>query len=88
LKEQDRALGGPTPHKLAAFALAILDIDIAAGIFQAAILENAINVHSVIQHHMLVFEYFVLVTHHKFIERLREKMRAAVRPAASDDQIR
>jgi len=51
---------------LAAFALAILHVNVPAGILQAAILEFAIYVYAIVQNHMLIFEDLVLMSVHRF----------------------
>jgi len=50
---------------LATFTLAILNVDVAPGILQAAILELAIYVDAVVQNHMLILEDFALVSVHR-----------------------
>jgi hypothetical protein len=51
---------------LAAFALTVLDVNVVPGIFQAAILEGAVDEHPIVQNYVLVFEDFVLVPGHGF----------------------
>jgi hypothetical protein len=48
LQEHNGALRGASPDKLAAFALAILDVNVTARVLQAAILELAIYVDTVV----------------------------------------
>ena len=66
LQKQDGALRGASPYKLATFTLAILHINVAARIFQAAILELAIHVDAIVQHHMLILKCLVLISIHRF----------------------
>jgi hypothetical protein len=48
LQQQYGALGGASPDKLATFTLTILDVDVAARILQAAILELAIHIDAIV----------------------------------------
>jgi hypothetical protein len=64
LEQKHGALRRPAPHKLAAFTLAVLHVDIAAGILQAAISKRAVNKDTIVEHEMLVFEDLVLVSNH------------------------
>ena len=64
LEQHDRALRRSAPNELAAFSLAVLNVNIPAGILQAAISEGAMYEHSLIKNHMLVFENLVLVSGH------------------------
>jgi len=64
LQEEHRALRRATPHKLAAFALAVLHIDITAGILQAAISKSAVDEHAIVEDQVLVFEDLVLISSH------------------------
>src|SRR5208282_3791707 len=66
LQKQDRALRRATPNELATLTLAILNVNVAARILQAAILKLAIHVDAIIQNHMLVFEDLVLMSVHRF----------------------
>jgi len=66
LQKQDRALRGAPPDELATFALAVLDVDVPARIFQAAILELAVDVDAIIQDHVLILEDLVLISVHRF----------------------
>jgi hypothetical protein len=53
---------------LATLALAVLDVNVASGILQTAILESAIDEDPVVKYQVLVFEDFVFVSSH---EKLR-----------------
>ncbi len=55
-----------SPDELATFSLAILHVNVAAGIFQAAILEFAIHVNAIVKYHVLILEDFVLMSIHRF----------------------
>jgi hypothetical protein len=66
LKQNDGPLGGAPPHQLAPVTLAVLDVNIAAGIFQAAILKNAVDENAIIKNDVLVFEGLVFVSVHGF----------------------
>ena len=65
LKQDHRSLGGATPDQLAALSLAVLHVDVAAGILQAAILEGAVNENPVVQNKVLVFKNFRFVSSHR-----------------------
>jgi len=52
---------------LAAVALAVLDVHVPAGVFQAAILERAVDKYSVIENQVLVFEDFIFVASHGWV---------------------
>jgi hypothetical protein len=54
-----------SPDKLAAFALAVLHVNIAAGILQTAVLELAVHVNTVIQNHVLVLKCLILKAIHE-----------------------
>jgi hypothetical protein len=64
LQQKNGALGSAPPNQLAAITLAILDIYVAPRIFQAAILENAVDENSLVQDDVLVFKCFVFVPAH------------------------
>jgi hypothetical protein len=64
MEQHDRSLRSFSPNQLASFSLAILHVNISAGIFQTAILERAIDINSIVKHQMLVFEGFVFVSGH------------------------
>jgi len=64
LEEENGSLRGASPHQLATFTLTVLNVNVTAGIFQAAILENAINEDGFVKNNVLVFEGFVLVPVH------------------------
>lgn len=66
LQKQDGALRRASPDKLATFALAILHVNIPAGILQAAILEFAIYIDTFVQNHVLILEDLVLIPIHRF----------------------
>jgi hypothetical protein len=65
LQQKDGALGSAAPNQLAAFTLTVLHIGVAAGIFQAAIAEDAVDEDAVIKHQMLILKGLALVTVHK-----------------------
>ena len=65
LKQHYRPLRRCTPDELATFALAILNVDVSAGILQAAILESAVDEDPVVKHQVLVFEDLVFVSCHQ-----------------------
>ena len=65
LQQHHRPLRRCTPDELATFALAVLYVDVAAGILQAAILERAIDKDPVVKDQVLVFEDFVFVSSHQ-----------------------
>ena len=60
-----------TPDKLTAFALAILHVHIAAGIFQAAIFEFAVHVDAFIQNDVLILERLIFKSIHRFTQAVR-----------------
>ena len=64
LQQLNRALRRSPPNKLASFSLAILHVDIAARILQAAALERAVHEHSIVQDHVLVLEDLILMSIH------------------------
>jgi hypothetical protein len=64
LEQENGPLGGSSPDQLAAVPLAVLDVDVSARIFQAAILERAVDEDSVVQHHVPFLEGLVLVSVH------------------------
>jgi hypothetical protein len=59
-------LRGASPDELAAFALTILNVNVSARVLQAAVLEFAANVDAIVQNHVLIFEYLVLMSVHRF----------------------
>jgi len=65
LKQHYRPLRRCTPDELATFALAILYVDVSAGILQAAILESAVDEDPVVKNQVLVFEDRVFVSSHQ-----------------------
>jgi hypothetical protein len=64
LQQKHRALRRTPPDQLAAFALAVLHIDIATRVFQAAISKCAVYEHTIVEDQVLVFEDFVFVSVH------------------------
>jgi hypothetical protein len=54
---------------LASFALAILNVDVAAGILKAAILEHTVDEHSLVKHEVLVLKRLVFVTIHSGLRK-------------------
>jgi len=52
---------------LAAVALAVLDVHVPAGVFQAAIFERAVDKYPVIENQVLVFEDFIFVASHGWV---------------------
>jgi len=64
LKQHDRTLRRCTPDELATLALAVLYVDVAAGVLQAAILEGAVDEDPVVKNQVLVFEELVFVSSH------------------------
>jgi hypothetical protein len=58
-------LRGAPPNELAALPLAILNIYIPSGILQAAILEFAIDIDTVVQNHVLILEGLILISIHR-----------------------
>ena len=65
LQQHYRALCRCSPDELAAFSLTVLHVNVAAGIFQAAILEGAVDENPVIQNQVLVLEDLVFVSSHE-----------------------
>lgn len=61
---------GTSPDQLAALTLAVLDEDIAAGIFHAAILELAVHENPVIQNDVLTLKGLVFIPIHKFARKV------------------
>jgi hypothetical protein len=66
LQKQNGSLRRAPPDKLTPFALAVLHVDIRAGIFQAAILKLAIHVDAVVQHDVLIFKGLIFKSIHGF----------------------
>jgi hypothetical protein len=64
LEEKDRPLRRAPPHQLAALALAVLHVNIAAPILQAAILKDAVDENPVIQNDVLVLKSLALESVH------------------------
>jgi hypothetical protein len=64
LQQHYRSLRRCTPDELATLTLAVLYVDVAAGILQAAILERAVDEDPVVKDQVLVFEGFVFVSSH------------------------
>jgi hypothetical protein len=64
LQQKHRALRRTPPDQLAAFALAVLHIDIATRVFQAAISKCAVYEHTIVEDQVLVFEDFAFVSVH------------------------
>jgi hypothetical protein len=82
-------LGGASPYQLAAFALAILHVNVPAGILQTTVLELAVYIDALVQNHMLILENLVLVSIHRFTwtacwKRLDEATIHATRMQARD----
>ncbi len=65
LQQHDRPLRRRTPDELATLALAVLYVDVAAGILQAAILEGAVDEDPLVKNQVLVFEDRVFVSSHQ-----------------------
>jgi hypothetical protein len=65
LEQHYRPLRRGTPDELATLALAVLYVDVAAGILQAAILEGAVDEDPVVKNQVLVFEELVFVSSHQ-----------------------
>jgi hypothetical protein len=82
LQKQNGALRRASPDELATFALAILHVNVSAGILQAAILELAIHVNAIVQYHVLIFEDFVLMSIHRFT-RAHAGSRSLMSPSAA-----
>lgn len=61
---------GTSPDELAAFTLAVLDEDVAAGILHAAILKLAVHEDTVIQNDVLTLEGLVFIPIHKFARKV------------------
>jgi hypothetical protein len=57
-------LSGAAPHELTAFALAVLNVYIPARIFEAAVLEHAVDEHSFVQHQVLILKRFAFIAIH------------------------
>jgi hypothetical protein len=53
------------PDELATFSLTVLHVDVAAGIFEAAILKGAVDENPIIQDQVLVLENLVFVSSHE-----------------------
>jgi hypothetical protein len=53
------------PDELATFSLTVLHVDVAAGVFQAAILKGAVDENPIIQDQVLVLENLVFVSSHE-----------------------
>lgn len=70
LEQQDGALGRTSPDKLAAFTLAILDVDVSARILEAAILEFAIHKNAFIKNYVLAFKNLVLKPVHRVARQI------------------
>jgi hypothetical protein len=49
LEQKHGTLSSSPPDELTTFALAILNVDIAAGVFKAAILENTVDEHTFVK---------------------------------------
>jgi hypothetical protein len=64
LQKENGSLGWATPHQLATFSLAVLDVDIAPRILQAAVLKDAVDKHTLIENDMLIFKRSVFVSSH------------------------
>ena len=65
LKQHYRTLRRSAPDELATLALAVLYVDVAAGVLQAAILEGAVDEDPVVKNQVLVFEELVFVSSHQ-----------------------
>ena len=65
LKQHYRTLRRSAPDELATLALAVLYVDVAAGVLQAAILEGAVDEDPVVKNQVLVFEERVFVSSHQ-----------------------
>jgi hypothetical protein len=54
-----------TPDELATLALAVLHVDIAAGVLQAAILKGAVDEDPIVKNQVLIFEERIFVSSHQ-----------------------
>ena len=59
-------MSGAAPHELAALALAVLHMDVASRILQAAIAERAVDEDAFIKVQVLVFEDFAFEPIHEY----------------------
>ena len=82
MQQHYRPLGRCPPDQLAAFSLTVLHVDVAPGIFQAAILERAVDENPVIQDQVLILEDLVFVSSH---EKTRLPPRGGLRKLTSYD---
>ena len=64
LQKDHGALGRATPDELAPLPLAVLDVDVPAGILQAAIAEGAIDKDSLVQDEVLTLKNLALESIH------------------------
>lgn len=64
LQEDHRALSRTAPHELAALALTVLNVNVPAGILQAAIAERAIDKDSLVQDEVLILKNLTLESIH------------------------
>jgi hypothetical protein len=67
LQEKNSSLGGASPDKLAAFALAVLNVDVASSVFQAAVFKDTVDEDSVIKHKMLVLKSLAFKSVHRIL---------------------
>jgi len=65
LEQHYRPLRRCAPDELATLTLAVLYVDVAAGILQAAILERAVDEDPIVKNQVLVFEDLVFVSSHQ-----------------------
>jgi hypothetical protein len=65
LEKKDGALSGAAPDELASVALASLNVNIAAAVLQAAILEHAVDKNAFVQNNILVLKGLAFVSGHE-----------------------
>jgi len=65
LKQHYRTLRRATPDELATLTLAVLYVDVAAGVLQAAILEGTVDEDPLVKNQVLVLEELIFVSSHQ-----------------------
>ena len=65
LQQEDSSLRCPAPNQLATLALAVLDVYIAPRILQAAVLEDAVDKHTLVKNDVLIFKCSIFESSHK-----------------------
>ena len=81
LKKHHGPLRRAPPNQLAAIAVAVLNQHVSAGVFQTAILELAVDEHTLVKNHVLAFKSLALVAVHAIPRHVADMPDRALRKA-------